>query len=296
MIVSTKTMVIENAALSDYRSHGFLYLRNVIPQSLLKEAQNLIEPWVEFHIALWQREGLIDRDFREFDFGHRLLEAWRAAGKPFFRRRPNRFLINPQMYAFFRQPVLLDIAEQFIGTPELSVHGIFNARSQMPDATFTDSVWHQDSQYWDLDYGVAETDTERRTHVMTMWMPLQYVDESSGALCVMSKKDTGDRLFPVHDYDFKKTGYLGLPPDDILAYPHICEPMEPGDALVFNQRTPHGVQPNLANHVRWSIDVRYEATSTATKIGSAYGFVAQSRQNPQTETPLAVWLRKQQKD
>lgn len=289
---ATGRTLISDSALSEYRVDGFLYLRGVIPGDVLAEGRMIIEPWVDFHVDLWRSQGLIDRDFAEFDFWHRALEAWRAAGRPHFRRRPNRFLINPKMYAFLKQPLLLAIAERVLGTADLSVHGIFNARPQLPGATFTDTVWHQDSQYWGLDYGVVETDTDRRTHVMTMWIPLQPVDENCGALRIMSKKATGNQIFEPYDYDYKNTGYLGLSPEEIARYPHVCEPMTPGDALIFDQRTAHGTRPNLADHVRWSIDIRYEATASATGLGRVYGFVAQSRTDPESETSLEVWLEK----
>jgi len=284
--------MIDDADLALYRTRGYLYLRDVLPQDLLDRGRRLIEPWVDFQIDAWREQGLIDRDFREFDFSHRLLEGWRAAGRPQFRRRPNRFLINADMYAFLRQRPLLDIAADVIGTTELSVHGIFNARPQLPGAPWTDTPWHQDSQYWLLDYGAPEPDIERQTHVMTMWVPLQAVDATSGALSVMSRLDTGDRLFAPEDYDYEQTGFFGLAPEDVARYPHVCEAMVPGDALVFDQRTPHGAEPNRAERIRWSIDVRYEATATATVVGRKYGFVVQSRKDPASETPLADWLAK----
>jgi ectoine hydroxylase-related dioxygenase (phytanoyl-CoA dioxygenase family) len=208
-----------------------------------------------------------------------------------FRRRPNRFLVNKEMFAFFHSRELLDIAEDVIGTSDLSVHGIFNARPQLPEANWTETPFHQDSQYWGLNYGAPEPDTERRTHVMTIWMPLQPVDDRTGGLKLLSKNDTGDQLFDIHDYDYETTGFLGLTPEDIRRHPAYCPTMKPGDALIFNQRTPHGAAPNVADHVRWSIDVRYEATKTATTIGQRFGFVVQSK-DPAKETTFEEWQRK----
>lgn len=277
--------------LDHYRQYGFAYLRGAIPSELLEEGRRIIEPWVNFQIQDWQEQKLIDRDYAGEDFWHRLLIAWRAAGKPKFRRRPNRFLVNPEMYAFFHSRRLLDIAESVIGTPELSVHGIFNARPQLKGAAWTDTPFHQDSQYWFLDYGGPEPDTERRTHVMTMWIPLQSVDALSGGLHVMSKADTDDQLFDLEDYDYENTGFFGLTPEDVARFPKVSEPMAPGDALIFNQRTPHGAEPNQAERIRWSIDVRYEATTTATVVGRKFGFVVQSR-NPEAETSYEAWAKR----
>lgn len=274
--------------LNFYNRAGYAHLPGVLPADLLRLGRQIIEPWVDLIIDEWRNSGLIDGDYRDQDFWHRLLVAWRAAGQPLFRRRPNKFLMNREMWLFFHHPTLLAIAEQVLGTHDLSVHGIYNARPQLPGAPWSDTPWHQDSQYWGLDYGGIEPDTERRTHVATFWIPLQSVDALTGGLQVMSKVDTGDKLFDVWDYDYKNTGFLGLSPESISCFPHYPVAMSPGDLLIFNQRTPHSAKPNQAERIRWSIDVRYEATNTATLVGRKYGFVVQSSDKAK-ETSFECW-------
>lgn len=283
--------MIASLDLDGYRRLGFAYLRGVVPSRLLDDARELIEPWIEFQIQDWKTQGLIDQDFRDLDFWHRLLVAWRVAGKPMFRRRPNRFLINRRMYDFLHSPELLSLAARVLGTSELSVHGIFNARPQLPGAGWTETPFHQDSQYWSLNYGEPEPDTLRRTHVMTIWIPLQPTDRSTGGLQIISHADIGDTLFDSYDYDYATTGFLGLSPEEVARYPKICEPMKEGDLLIFNQRTPHGAAPNHAKHIRWSVDVRYEATATATVVGRRFGFVVQS-EDSSLVTPFEGWAER----
>jgi phytanoyl-CoA hydroxylase len=277
--------------LEDYRRFGYVHLRGALPADLLQLGRQIIEPWVDLIIDEWRNSGLIDSDYRDQDFWHRLLVAWRAAGQPLFRRRPNKFLVNSEMWLFFHHPTLLAIAEQVLGTHDLNVHGIYNARPQLPGAPWSDTPWHQDSQYWGLDYGGIEPDTERRTHVVTFWIPLQSVDAITGSLHMMSKEDTGDQLFDIWDYDYKNTGFLGLTPESIAHFAHYPVAMNPGDLLIFDQRTPHCSKPNQAERIRWSIDVRYEATKTATLIGRKYGFVVQSADKAK-ETSFESWKSK----
>lgn len=277
-----------------YERDGYLLIKSVVPPELLEDGQRLLEPWVEYFIEKWQREALLRdvSDLAELDFWHRFLEAWRQAGQPHFRRTPYRFLINANMYRFLRSQVFLGIAEQLIGTPDLSVHGIFNGRPQLPNHPDTRTPCHQDSQFWSLDFGAPEPDIERRTHVMTLWMPLQPVDAESGCLQVISLAETGGRIFDPYDYDFERTGFLGLSPEDLTRHTLVSIEMVPGDLLAFTQRTPHGAAPNTADHIRWSIDVRYEATATATVVGRKYGFVVQSPSDPTSVTSLDEWLTK----
>ncbi len=284
---------LTDAHLDFYSEHGFVVIRNAVPRELLARAQTLIEPWVDASVAGWRESGLISHGYDDADFGHRFLDAWDAAGRPHFRRSPNHFLINPGMYDFIRSQTFLGVAEALIGTPDISVHGIFNARPQLPHHDETMTPWHQDSQYWGFGYG-EELDVERTTHVVTMWMPLQDVDETSGALQVVSRRDTGDAVLASEMWEFERTGFLRILDSDMARFSALPQTMGPGDLLAFNQRTPHGAAPNHSDHVRWSVDLRYEATATATVVGRKYGFVAQSRSNPQSETSLADWLKKRQ--
>jgi len=81
-------------------------------------------------------------------------------------RSPRRDLVGPDMYALLVEPSLLDLAEDLLGTDELSVHGIFNVRPKLPDQRRTDTPWHQDAQY----YRDAE-----EVHVLSIWFSLQAV-------------------------------------------------------------------------------------------------------------------------
>jgi len=68
--------------------------------------------------------------------------------------------------------------------------------------------------------------------------------------------------------------------------------MEPGDVLCFTQLLPHRALPNRSDAVRWSMDVRYEATPTATESGKKQGFIARSAVNPASVETYEQWLAK----
>jgi phytanoyl-CoA hydroxylase len=278
-------------ALEQYRTHGFALLRNVVPPGVIELAWKVIDPWVDSLIENWRQQGLIDDDFKHCSRWDRLREAWRAAGEPHFRRQPYRNLIVPPMYHLMRNSALCDVAAQIIGTRELSIHGVFNARPQLPSRDHVHlTPIHQDAQYWYLDKYGKEPDLERRTHVMTMWIPLRDVDETTGALQVISNKETGNVMFEPYDYDELHTGMVGVSPAELAGLTKITVPMSVGDALVFNQRTPHGANPILSEKLRWAIDIRYEATEGRTQIGRRFGFIVHSIDAPTTETPLDSWL------
>lgn len=280
--------------LDSYGEHGYALVKNVLSEDLLLLAQRIIEPWVESTIALWKDRDLLTawNETSAPDFSQRFLSAWEAAGRPHFRRGPYRNLFKEETYQLFKHPTLLALAEGLLGTSEISLHGAFNYRAGLPNSHLTETPYHQDCQY------ASDVDEEpvqaQHKHIVAMWFPLQRVDRNSGCLQFMSLKDTHGRLFEPYDYGKEETGFIGLSPEDIEKYPmHVME-MDRSDVLVFNQLVPHGSANHSADHVRWSFDIRYIATSMANAGSKKYGFIAQSKLDPGSVTPCAEWLQQRQ--
>ena len=235
--------------------------------------------WVDETIESWLAEGLIDNPQTDLDFQHRLLQVWEVAGRPKYIRSPRRDLVSREMFDILVHPSLLALAQDLLATPEISVHGIFNARPKLPDQIWTQTPWHQDAQY----YRDAE-----QVHVTSIWMPLQPVSEHNSCLQVAPGLHRG----PLHEgWNDPETGFLGLSPEVRQKLEGVSVEMAPGDALCFTQMTPHRALPNRSNQVRWSIDVRYEPTAQATAAGQKQGFVAQSPSNPNAVPDFEEWLK-----
>ena len=274
------SQTLSQQQLRQYRSDGYLLAREKAGSEVLALARTILERWVDQTIESWVRKGLLESPYTELDFEHRLIKAWEEAGRPRYSRSPRRDLVGPVMYRFLAHPDLLDLAEDLLGTSEIYLHGIFNARPKLPDQKWTDTPWHQDAQYF--------RDAEN-VHVVTLWIPLQRVTERNSCLQVAPGLHRG----ALHDnYEDQETGFIGLAPKAQAALKGISIEMNPGDVLCFTQKTPHRTLPNLSGAVRWSLDLRYEATPTVTESGRKQGFVARSRVNPQSVETCEQWLRK----
>lgn len=293
---NNKDLLISDEDFSSFRRHGFIILRNVINPDIIRLGKAICERWANWKIEQWIKEGLLDKDYgQSYGFWEKYMMAYRDAGYPHHRRNPNYFCINEEMYMILRSPILIDIAKRLLGTAEIAVHGIFNARPQVPDRSW-DSLhttpWHQDGQFRFQDYGEGERDLDATKPVITMWFPLQDVDVTSGCLQVFSIEETQNKLFEPYRNDFERTGTVGLSPDECKKYTPIPLPMKLGDIAVFGQRTPHAAVPMMASHTRWSIDVRYEAAEARVAQGKRFGFIANSDANPSSVTSLDEWILK----
>ncbi len=109
---------------------------------------------------------------------------------------------------------------------------------------------------------------------------------------MISQADCGYDIIERTTDSYHETTYVGMPPEEAEKHPHHIVSMAPGDILLFNQKAPHGVRPNNADWIRYSYDLRYEATEGASAVGTKYGFVAQSKIKPSSVTPVKEWIQK----
>ena len=79
--------------------------------------------WSERQIGEWLYRGLLDEAQPVLDFSQRLA-----------------------VYDLLVESSLLDLVADLLGTDEISVHGIFNARPKLPEQRCTDTPWHQYAQ------------------------------------------------------------------------------------------------------------------------------------------------------
>jgi phytanoyl-CoA hydroxylase len=124
-------------------------------------------------------------------------------------------------------------------------------------------------------------------HVLSLWIPLQAVDENNSCLQVSPRLHQSG-LYA--DYQNEETGFKGISKEERAQLPAVSIPMQKGDALCFTQTTPHRALGNRSDSVRWSMDLRYEATAMAS--GKQYGFVALSGTNPSAVVSCEEWLAK----
>jgi phytanoyl-CoA hydroxylase len=273
-------MTLSEKHISQYKKDGFIHLRGVVPGDVIDLARTILQCWVDETIQQWVDEGLLTDPLHDLDFQVRLLQAWEKAGRPKYSRSPRRDLVSRETFDFLRHPSLVDLAEALLGTPEISLHGVFNARAKLPDQVWTDTPWHQDAQY----YQDAE-----HTHVVSIWIPLQRVTEENSCLQVARSLQNNT----LHErWNDPVSGFIGISPDIQKTLDDLSIEMNPGDALCFTQLTPHRALPNKSNAVRWAMDLRFEATEHATEKGKERGFIVRSLSYPSSITAYEEWMKK----
>lgn len=212
------------------------------------------------------------------------------------------FWTGPAVFALLRNSAILDAVESLIG-PEIYANPVQHVRLKPPEhaapldpATGRPRIvatpWHQDN-------GVVTEDADE-TETITVWLPLTRATTENGCM-VVSPRHHREGLLPHCPNDtaaVNRNGGVGLhipAPYLAAADEEVPLPMEAGDILLLNRRTPHASLRNTSDHVRWSFDLRYNPIGQPTGRSAFPGFVARSAANPASElhdpiTWTDLWL------
>jgi ectoine hydroxylase-related dioxygenase (phytanoyl-CoA dioxygenase family) len=188
-------------------------------------------------------------------------------------------VLGPATFAFLRNRHLLAAVERIIGS-EITCNPIQHVRAKPPAAStkardaFFEVPWHQDAAVmWE------EADD---SEIVTCWIPLVDATPTNGCLEVLPKV-WRDGYLP-------HTAGPEIEPNRLPTVPPRPVPVNRGGVVFLHRHTPHRSTPNLSDHVRWSIDLRYQRTGDPTGRPFHPSFVVHSRERPgSVHTDYAAW-------
>lgn len=205
--------------------------------------------------------GLSDNDFNKYG------RSWRDRFSGYFELMSNR--------------IIIDAVESLIG-PEIFANPVYNARPKVPGVAAGAVPWHQDRSYWP---------DANSNPVITVWIPLVDSTHENGCLHVWPRTHR-TRVLKYHHELHTGTGYIEIDADQMsqLKREAIALPVPAGSAILFNDRNIHSSTPNNSDHVRWSVDLRYQPTDQDPMSRHGAGFLARSHKHPERVATLQDWL------
>jgi hypothetical protein len=245
------------------------------------------------------REGQISSTYDDLPFEERIVAVAAESPEPiipnFEIALPNGGFtaetpINcgPATFDFLRSPRILDLMEPLIGG-EIFCNPVQHTRIKLPpnvhgasrSGNLTDQTnWHQDQ-------GVVLAEADH-TQTITVWAAMTDADEENGCLVYEQRSHREGLGFhcPVGAAKYA----VSIPDEWIDESRAIPVPALRGDILIHLPLTKHGSLDNTSNRVRWSFDLRYHPVGQPTGRPMFPGFVARSRQHPETELQdAAAW-------
>ena len=274
----TGSLTAEQVAF--YDREGYLLLPDLLNKDDLAWVQREMEAKVEKIAQDLLAHGLIADTRSDAPFPSRLAELFDGLTDAHFLKFGRSWRDRlPGYFDLMSNSKILDAVESLIG-PEIFANPVYNTRPKVPRVAAGAVPWHQDRSYWP---------DANANPVITVWVALVDANEVNGCLHVIPGTHK-TQLIDHHREGYSGTGYTEVNEEFIKTRRAVMLPVPAGGALLFNDRCVHMSTPNRSDHVRWSVDLRYQPTDQDPMPQHGVGFLARSRQFPQRVARMEDWL------
>jgi hypothetical protein len=217
------TMVTDRQRES-YHEEGYMILPGVIPADILDMLREECSYFLGYFDSLMDAKGVqVD------NLCHR--------GKRYFIN--NRYRLSGRLWKFLFGPIMADVAQAALGPEVYLFHEQWVVKGAEQGMKFG---WHQDSGY------VKHYDSStRHKPYLTLWCPLDDVDESNGTVYLLphSRGGTKNRLLDHHQEAGTNDviGYTGDDPGEAMS-------VTAGTVVAFTSYNLHCSGPNRTDRMR----------------------------------------------
>jgi ectoine hydroxylase-related dioxygenase (phytanoyl-CoA dioxygenase family) len=250
--------------VQSFHDKGYLIVRDVFRPADLDPLRRELAQAIDEKVRALHAAGELSDLHADLDFDHRLTAIHRdkpANGEAIMKhlegQRGGGFHA-PALFAVIANDRLLDKVGALLGTDEIVGSSVYRLRPKLPNLGRGIVPWHQDSGYF-----AAACD---RQLIITCWIPLVDANVANG--CMQILPGAHRRGVATH-HTGGNAGFLvihdeNLPDDPRRAITAEC----PRGGVVFmTNLTPHCSTPNTSDHIRWSIDLRYQSADVPNNIG-----------------------------
>ena len=263
-----------------YQIEGYLVLPRLLTEADLAPAIESITEKVAHIADDLAADGLITDKLADWPFKTRLAGLFADLTDAHFLKYGRSWRDRlPGYYRLMMNPKILDAVESLIGG-ELFANPVYNTRPKVPKVAAGQVPWHQDKSYWP---------DANANPVITVWIPFVEANLENGCLHIMPRTHTR-QLETWHREQYTSTQYTEIDDEHVRGGRVVPLPLETGGAILFNDRCIHMSTANNSNHVRWSVDLRYQPTDQDRMASKGIGFLARSRAHPERVATEADWL------
>jgi phytanoyl-CoA hydroxylase len=275
-MVNATGRVMTKEEIAFFHREGYVVLEDVIPRPELQPVIDEISAEIDVRARALAAGGTLSRPYVEEGFETRLARISRETDQIALAIW-NGFLHGPAIFHLIGNPNLVNIAEQLVGE-EIIASSVYRLRPKIPNYGYGEVPWHQDSSYFE-----PYCD---KSLVVTMWLPLVDANEENGCMWVMP----GSHRSPVVRHKVSDNGkYLQIDPREFPRTGHrVACPVRKGGVLLVTNRTAHASFKNRTEHVRWSMDLRYQNANLPTNA-TVTRMPGDAQFDPENGVPIACY-------
>jgi hypothetical protein len=252
--------------IEQFREDGYVIVRGLIEpdvrDAVMTESSALVDVLADGLVA----EGKTSSTFDDAPFDKRMMRLYEG------RAHETPTIFRPELHraGFFRlfgHSGLLDHAEEVLG-PEVRLYPNYSVRPKLPENERTLVLWHQDAGY--------TADGADVLRMLNVWTPLVPATRENGCMEIVP----GSHRQGVVRHE-KDEYYLRIADDVILPLEERAVAIEcdPGDVVLFSNLVFHRGLPNHSDHIRWSLDFRYQDATQST-MRALNGHLVRSASRP----------------
>ncbi len=250
--------------LESFRSEGYLIVPDVFDPGDLEPLRNELDQLIDVESRRLQALGKLKDIHEGLDFDRRLAAIHRDSPEvakkllEHFEDFTSGGMNAPEMFKAIVNPKLLGAVSSILETKEIVASSVYRIRCKLPDTARGDVPWHQDSGYY------AEHCDE--TLIVTCWVPLVNATVQNGCMQILPKTHRG-RVALHHTGG--NSGFLVINDEDLPADPQqaVAAECPVGGVVFMTNCTPHCSTPNTSDHIRWSVDLRYQSAEVPNNVG-----------------------------
>ncbi|MBX3751543.1 MAG: phytanoyl-CoA dioxygenase family protein [Opitutaceae bacterium] len=250
------------AQVAFFHEEGYLIVPDVFDPAALEPLRQEIHGEINRKARELHAAGKLERLHDDLGFDRQLSAIYReskAAGDAIVRHlmgvRGGGYY-SPEMFSLIVNPHLVAKIASLVASDEI-VASAYRIRPKLPHFGAGVVPWHQDSGY------LAEHCDEHL--IITCWVPFVDATAENGCMQILPRTHRG-RVYQHHaggNADFLVIRDQDLPVDPSGAITAACPR---GGAVFMSNRTPHCSTPNVSDHIRWSVDLRYKAADVPNNV------------------------------
>ena len=248
-----------------FHEEGYVIVPDVFDPAELEPLRREMSAAINAKAKALLAEGKLTDTHTDLDFDHQAAAIWRdskdngEAVMRYLEGRSSGGFRAPEMFAIITHPKLLAKVASLIGTEEIVASSVYRLRPKLPNLGRGVVPWHQDSGYF-----AARCDQQL---IITCWIPLVDATVENGCMQILPRTHRGE--VAAHN-NGGNAGFLVIQDQNLPADPRqaITAACPRGGVVFMTNRTPHCSTPNYSDHIRWSIDLRYQSAEVPNNVNA----------------------------
>lgn len=247
-----------------FHEEGYLIAPNVFDPADLEPLRQALHQAIGKKARQLKAAGKLKNLHSRLDFDHRLAAIHRDSEENgialirYLEGLRGGGFHAPEMFEVIAHPKLLAAVSALLGTKEIVASSVYRVRPKLPKLGRGDVPWHQDSGYF-----AAHCDKQL---IITCWIPLVDATSENGCMQILPRTHRG-KVATHHTGG--NAGFLVIKDQDLPDDPRhaVSAPCPRGGVVFMTNRTPHCSTPNYSDHIRWSIDLRFQSVEAPSNVG-----------------------------